>query len=170
MSGKAEPETYFVTARTWESIFWNKVIPAARIIVDKVISCRDDGHYLLHDFVLLPERLDLIISPTSTSLESCVRLIKGGSSAEIHKFRGNRTDIWQPGYNDSELRDLRGYRVKADYINASPVVAKLIATPQDWEFGSASGKYQLDPIPQRLKPLASRAQHVAAKAPTPKTA
>jgi putative transposase len=159
--------TYFVTTKSWESTFWFQVIKAAQIVVEKMLEYRDKGNYLLHDFVLMPNHLHLILTPTSASLEKCMQLIKGGSSFEIHKLRGSRTPIWQSGFHESRVRCARDYKIKQDYILFNPVVAKLAEMPQDWAFGSASGKYKLDPIPQRLKPLMPQNANVGPKGPTP---
>jgi hypothetical protein len=33
----------------------------------------------------------------------------------------------------------------------NPVEARLVECPEDWEFSSACGKYDLDPIPEKFK-------------------
>jgi putative transposase len=123
----------------------------------------------LHEFVVMPNHLHLILTPaSSTSLEKPIQLIKGGSSHEIHRVRGNKSQIWQSGFHESRVRDWTDYNNKADYVHFNPVVAKLAARPQDWPYGSASGKYQLDPIPQGLKPLLSEPLNVGPEGPAPK--
>jgi len=95
-------------------------------------------------------------------------MIKGGSSHEIHKIRGSKMQIWQSGFHESRVTDDAGYKKKVDYVRFNPVAVKLVERPQDWPFGSACGKYHLDPIPQRLKPLISQSLNVGPKGPTPK--
>jgi hypothetical protein len=97
-----------------------------------------------------------------------MQFIKGGSSHEIHKVRGTITTIWQPGFHESRVRDEADYRNKRDYIRFNPVAARLADIPQEWPFGSACGKYPLDPIPQWLKP-AIKQLDVGPKGPTPNT-
>ena len=161
--------TYFVTTKSWESTFWFQVVKAAEIVVGKMLEYRDKGNYLLHDFVLMPNHLHLILTPAPASLEKCMQLIKGGSSFEIHKLRGSRIEIWQSGFHESRIRDSTGYKTKSDYIRFNPVTAKLVEKPGDWQFGSASGRFELDPIPQGLKPASASSLDVGAEAPTPKT-
>ncbi|HXL23507.1 MAG TPA: transposase [Candidatus Dormibacteraeota bacterium] len=161
--------TYFVTTKSWENTFWFQAIKAAQIVVGKMLEYRDKGNYLLHDFVLMPNHLHLILTPASASLEKCMQLIKGGSSFEIHKLRGSRTEIWQAGFHESRIRDFAGYKIKADYVRFNPVMAKLVEKPEEWPYSSANGLFLLDAIPQGLKPTPAQAQNVGAKAPTPKT-
>lgn len=160
--------TYFVTTKSWENTFWFQATKAAEIVVGKMLEYRDKGNYLLHDFVLMPNHLHLILTPMCASLEKCMQLIKGGSSFEIHKLRGSRTEIWQSGFHESTVRDFAGYKIKADYIRFNPVTAKLVEKPEEWPYSSANGSFVLDPIPQGLKPQSLSSTNVGAKAPTPK--
>jgi len=145
-----------------------QVCEVANIAIDKLLEYRGRGDYLLHEFVVMPNHLHLILTPTnSISLEKAIQLIKGGTSYEIHRVRAKKMQIWQSGFHESRIRDAIDYRSKSDYIRFNPVVAKLVERPQDWSFGSASGEYPLDPIPQGLKPSISYRLNVGPKGPTP---
>src|SRR5713101_8063 len=161
--------TYFVTTKAWQSVSVFQVQATADLVVSKILEYRDRGNYLLHEFVLMPNHLHLILTPAeSVSLEKAIQLIKGGSSHEIHRIRGNKMQIWQSGFHESRVRDWSDYKNKTDYIHFNPVVAKLVDRPQEWLYGSASGKYQLDPIPQGLKPNIVEPENVGPEGPTPK--
>jgi putative transposase len=169
MHRTSEGWTYFVTTKSWEGTFSFQVIKAAEIVVGKMVEYRDKGNYLLHDFVLMPNHLHLILTPSSASLEKCMQLIKGGSSFETHKLRGSRTEVWQSGFHESRVKSWADYQKKRDYVMFNPVAAKLVERPELWPYGSASGKFVLDPIPQGLKAPERQVVIVGAKAPTPNT-
>jgi len=161
--------TYFVTTKAWQSVSVFQVQATADLVVSKILEYRDKRNYLLHEFVLMPNHLHLILIPAeSVSLEKAIQLIKGGSSHEIHGVRGNKMQIWQSGFHESRVTDWVDYRKKVDYVWFNPVAAKLVEQPQDWPYASASGEHQLDPIPQGLKPPLFESLNVGAKAPTPK--
>jgi putative transposase len=163
--------TYFVTTKAWQSMSVFQVAQTAEIVISKTLEYRDKGNYLLHEFVLMPNHLHLIITPADdVTLEKAIQLIKGGSSYEIHRIRENKMQIWQSGFHESRVTDWKDYKNKMDYVRFNPVAAKLIDRPQDWLYGSGSGKYLLDPIPQGLKPPLSEPLNVGAKAPTPTAA
>ena len=84
-------------------------------------------------------------------------LIKGGSSHEIHRARGHKMEIWQARFHDWTVRDEADYHARRQYIQMNPVKAGLVERPEDWAFGSTSGKFNLDPMPVRLK-MASGAE------------
>jgi putative transposase len=135
----------------------------------KMIEYRDRGNYLLHDFTLMPNHLHLILTPADTvKLEKVMQLIKGGSSFAIHKMRGTKMEIWQPGFHESRVPDWLDYKKKADYTRFNPVAGKLVKTLEAWPYGSASGNYELDPVPQGLKPPYFQPPNVGPEGPTPK--
>lgn len=161
--------TYFVTTKAWQNISVFQVQESAEIVVRKILEYRDKKNYLLHEFVLMPNHLHLLLTPSETvSLERALQVIKGGSSHEIHMVRGNTAQIWQSGFHESRVRDWADYNTKVDYIRFNPVAAKLVQKPQEWLFSSASGHFVLDPIPQGLKPILP-AVNVGPKGPTPAT-
>src|SRR5208282_1609614 len=163
--------TYFVTTKAWQNVSVFQVREAAEIVIAKLIEYRDKQNYLLHDFVLMPNHLHLILTPAvSVSLEKCVQLIKGGSSSEIHKVRGNKRTIWQSGFHESRVRDWLDFKKASDYVRFNPVTANLAQRAEDWAYGSASSHFRLDPIPQGLKPHREESPNVGPKGPTPKSA
>jgi REP element-mobilizing transposase RayT len=79
--------TYFVTTKSWQSSFLFQSKEIAQIVIAKLLEYRDKENYLLHDFVLMPNHLHLILtSAADVTLEKAIQLIKGGSSHAIHAF------------------------------------------------------------------------------------
>jgi hypothetical protein len=66
-------------------------------------------------------------------------------------------EIWQPSFMDRRVRDSQEYQNFRDYIHQNPVKAGLAASPEEFAHGSASGRYELDETPQRLKPISKAA-------------
>ena len=88
--------SYFVTTKCWQSRTVFQVTEVAEILVDTLFTYRDRGIYLLHEFVIMPDHLHLILTPGSTAtLEKAMQSIKGGSSHRIHKQRNQKSEIWQ---------------------------------------------------------------------------
>ena len=100
----------------------------------------------------MPNHFHLLVTPAeTTSLEKAVQLVKGGSSHEIHLETGNKMEIWQVGFHDWTIRDDEDYRAKVRYIHMNPVQARLVDRPEVWSFGSANGKFTMDPMPEKFK-------------------
>ena len=62
--------SYFVTTKTWENRAIFQVKENAEILIRCMFEYRDRGAYLLHEFVVMPNHLHLLITPGGeTSLE-----------------------------------------------------------------------------------------------------
>jgi putative transposase len=139
----------------------------AEILIATLLHHRDGGAYRLHEFVVMPDHLHLLLTPgETTSLEKAIQLIKGGSSHQIHKHRGHKMEIWQKGFHDWTIRDSNDWQTKAEYIRLNPVRAKLVDKPENWPNSSASGKFSLDSMPDKYLRLASVAKALSTSTTT----
>ena len=140
-----KPGAYFINTETWQrrALFQSEVI--ARILIETFLEYRQRGFYLLHDFVVMPDHIHLILSPDAqTTLDKAMQLIKGGSSHRIGKELGTRFPVWQPGFRDHWIRSMEEYARCREYIRQNPVKAMLTESAETYPFSSASGKFQLD--------------------------
>jgi len=144
--------TYFVSSATWERRELFRVPRVAEILVQRILNCRERGACLLHEFVVMPNHFHILLTPgETTSLEKAVQLVKGGSSHQIHKQTENKMEIWQIGFHDWTIRGGEDYRAKVRYIQMNPVLKRLLELPEVWRFGSACGKFAMDPVPEKFK-------------------
>ncbi|MDR3721548.1 MAG: transposase [Candidatus Acidoferrales bacterium] len=163
--------TYFVTTKTWENRTIFQVTENAEILIRCMLGYRDRGAYLLHEFVVMPNHVYLLLTPGGeTSLEKAMQFIKGGSSHQIHQQRQNKMQIWSSGFHEATIRDVEDFEARRHYVRMNPVEAGLAARPEDWACGSASGKFVLDATPGRVSSGAKAhfavGGNVGAKAPT----
>lgn len=156
-----------MTTKCWQGGSVFQVPEVNGILLETLFTYRDRGLYLLHDFVIMPDHLHLILTPgPTTSLEKAIQFIKGGSSHRIHQHRNHKIEIWQVGFYDWTIRDYNDWQAKVEYIHANPVRAKLVQKPDDWPYSSANGRFRLDPIPAKLLKLPSGAKAQVAEALT----
>jgi hypothetical protein len=80
-----------------------------------------------------------------------MQCIKGGFSFQLNKNLKVKKEIWQPSFFDRRIRDSLEYQKFKDYIWQNPVKRFLSRTPE--EYNSANPSFQLDPVPQRPKPI-----------------
>ena len=155
----APDSSYFVTTKCWQGRCVFQVPETGQIFVETLLHYRDENVYFLHEFVLMPDDLHLLITPgATTSLERAVQLIKGGSSYQIHKQREHREEIWQEGFYDWTIRDANDWNAKVQYIRMNPVRARFVDEPSDWPYSSASDRFAMDPAPRRYLNVPSGAK------------
>jgi REP-associated tyrosine transposase len=151
--------SYFVTTKAWQNRALFRVSEISEIVIATLMHYRDRGEYLLHEFVLMPDHLHVLVTPrTNNSLEKVMQFVKGGSSFRIHQQRGQKMQIWHAGFHDWTIRDAADWDSKAQYIRLNPVKAGLVERPEDWPYSSANGKLPLDPMPAKYFAVASGAK------------
>jgi putative transposase len=154
--------SYFVTTKCWEGRAVFQVAENAEILIQTMLHYRDSGAYLLHEFIVMPDHLHVLITPgETTSLERAVQLIKGGSSHRIHLERGQKMEIWQVGFHDWTIRDAEDWRAKVEYIRLNPVRARLVDEARAWAYSSANGRFVLDAMPEKFVASGAKAQGFA---------
>src|SRR5579885_521763 len=94
--------TFFVTTVTWQRtpLFRNPRI--AELMMHVLEHYREQKKYDLHEFVIMPDHLHLLITPAADiSLERAVQLIKGGFSYRLGKTK--RGLVWQESFTNHRI-------------------------------------------------------------------
>ena len=151
--GVTTESTYFVTANVLERHTLFHVEKIASLFIEVLLNYRTKKKYLLHEFVVMPDHFHLILTPQGITLEKAMQLIKGGFSFQLNKHLKVKKEPWQPSFFDHRVRDSLEYQNFKDYIWQNPVKRFLANTPEEYPYSSANPSFQLDRVPQRLKPI-----------------
>src|SRR5437868_2729261 len=93
--GETSASTYFVTANISEKKSLLQTERSAGLLIDMICHYRIQGKYLVHEFVIMPDHLHLLFTPSQITLERSMQLIKGGFSFRAGKQFGWKEEIWQ---------------------------------------------------------------------------
>jgi putative transposase len=147
--------TFFVTSVTWRRLPIFRVEDRARLLIEVLLGYRDQGKYLLHEFVVMPDHIHVLLTPAGeVSSEKAVQFIKGGYSYRLRKVEA--IQVWQEGFTNHRIRDLDDYQRHCEYMRLNPVRARLARDAAAYPFSSASPGFRLDGMPLGLKPGFSR--------------
>jgi Transposase and inactivated derivatives len=114
---RLKPQTYALTAVTHDRIRLFQRTTNAEILLSTLFRHREQNRYLLHGFVIMPDHLHVLLTP-SESIEKSAQLIKGGFSFAIrHQYKG---EIWQDGFHEHRVRDLEDFNNQLLYIINNP--------------------------------------------------
>jgi putative transposase len=149
--GWTSNSTYFITASTAGKRHLLQTDRAAGLFVDVLIHYRQEQKYLLHEFVVMPDHFHLLLTP-EVPLERAMQLIKGGFSYRAKREIELGSDIWETSFVDRRVRDEDEYERMKQYIRNNPVKAGLVGSAEEFLYSSASPRWLLDDVPQRLKP------------------
>jgi putative transposase len=150
----ATTSTYFITTNAFsgQALFQSERV--ANLLLATFLEYRKQKRFLLHEFVIMPNHLHVILTTTvGITLERSVQSIKGGFSFRAGKEPGMRSEIWQRGYVDHRIRDARDYAIHREYIWQNPVKRHLAEKPGEFIYSSAHAGFSLDEPPQGLQPI-----------------
>jgi len=142
---------FFVTAQTFEKRFYLQSERMSKLLLQVILNYHEKNEHLLHEFVIMPNHLHLLLTPMRT-LERAIQSIKGGFWYRVKRELNFPHTFWQTSFYDRRVRDAEEYWQFRKYIYLNPVKKRLCVTPEQWKWSSANGKFVLNDVPQRLKP------------------
>jgi putative transposase len=146
------PGTYFVNFSTWQRRRLFVVESYARLFLKTLYGYRREGKFALHAFVVMPEHVHLLLTPSeNVTIERAIQLIKGGYSHALGSEIGRKREIWQRGFTDHRIRDSNDFMHHREYIHQNQVVRGLVTVPSEYRYSSAYPGFKLDPWPPAAK-------------------
>ena len=95
--------------------------------------------FRLHAYVILPDRVRLILGSTGTDMRS-VRLtvqgLKSRFAREVNSRSGRLGLVWQDADQALPLKNADDVRRRADFLHQNPVMAGLAREPGEWRWSS----------------------------------
>ena len=143
--------TFFITTVARQRVPIFRAEARARLLIEVLFDYRDQGKYSLHEFVVMPDHIHLLVTPApEISVEKAVQFIKGGYSYRLRKIE--KMQVWQESFTNHRIRDTEDYERHCEYIRLNPVRARLVREAAAYSFSSANAKYCFDGVPLGLKP------------------
>ena len=142
--------TYFITAcaHMQQNLFQRDQV--AELMVATFLKYRDAGEFELHEYVVMPNHIHVLLSiPDQQQLSRAIQLIKGGFS---HALRENEIvfrAVWEQRYSDRRIRDANELAEVSHYIRQNPVRKGLVDRAEDYPYSSAATRM----VVSGLKPL-----------------
>ena len=105
------------------------------LLIDVLRSNVATGKFQLHDFVIMPDHLHLLMTLSSdVTIEKAMQLIKGGFFYRLKRDLGYQGDVWQRGFSDVRIRNGQSFSQHRVYIVENPVKAGLVDSAEDWPY------------------------------------
>jgi putative transposase len=139
--------TYFITicAHMQRNLFQRDEV--AELMVATFVKYRNAGEFELHEYVVMPNHVHLLLSLNDQQqLGRVIQLIKGGFSHSLREHRTVFPVVWQQRYHDRRVRDAKEFAEFSRYIRQNPVGKGLVEKAEDYLYSSAG-------VLQGLKPL-----------------
>ena len=125
----------------------------ASLFINVLYHYRSERKYLLHDFVVMPDHFHVVITVGhEITIERAVQFIKGGFAFRAGKAFAFRPPVWQRGFSEVRIYDSEPLSRVQEYIARNPVKRRLSLSVTEYPYSSACGRFELDEVPQGLKP------------------
>jgi len=147
--------SYFITAcaHMQQNLFQRDQV--AELMVATFFKYRDAGEFDLHEYVVMPNHIHLLLSiKPEQELSRVVQLVKGGFSHSLRENEIVLRAVWEQRYYDRRVRDANEFAEFSRYIRQNPLRKGLVEHEEDYPYSSAgvSG----------LKPLETRKEDAGA--------
>jgi putative transposase len=101
--------TFFVTTVTYQRQPLFRRDSFTELILESLFRYRDKEVFRLHEFVIMPDHLHLILTPSQHfSLEKAIQRIKGSFSFQVGKINA-KTEVWQRSFTQHLIFKQRGF-------------------------------------------------------------
>jgi putative transposase len=107
----------------------------ATLLIDVLRSYVAARKFQLHDFVVMPDHVHLLITVRGDmTIERAMQFIKGGFSYRLRKEFGYLGEVWQHGFSEVRADDARSFARHKQYIAQNPVKAGLVDSPEKFPY------------------------------------
>ena len=127
--------TFFVTTKTSMGRALLQSERNATLLIEVLRSYVAAGKFRLHDFVVMPDHVHLLITVHSDmTIERAMQFIKGGFSYQLKKRFGHSGEVWQRGFSEVRVEDRESFLQHREYIAQNPVKARLVDSPEKFPY------------------------------------
>ena len=107
----------------------------AMLLVDVLRSYVAARKFLLHDFVIMPDHLHLLMTVQGDmTIEKAMQLIKGRFSYRLKREFHFGGEVWQRGFSETRADDEDCFLRHREYIAQNPVKSGLADSPGQYPY------------------------------------
>ena len=107
----------------------------AEQLIDVLRSLVGEHKFELHDFVIMPDHLHLLLTVyDKMTIEKAMQFIKGRFSHRLSLEFGYHGEVWQRGFTEEQVMNRESFNAHREYIAQNPVKAGLATSAGEFPF------------------------------------
>jgi putative transposase len=107
----------------------------AGLLIDVLRSLVAERRFQLHDFVIMPDHVHLLIEVDGDmTIEKSMQLIKGRFSHRLSHEFSYKGDVWQRGFTEVQVLNKQNFEAHRAYIAENPIKAGLAESTEEYPF------------------------------------
>jgi len=147
-----EIRTFFITSVTHERRSILQTDRMARLFLDVLQDNRTKSHFLLHEFVVMPNHFHLLITPAyDMPLEKGRSIHQGRIFLSRQKGIGLSLRSVGAQFYRASVKDADDYEYHRAYIHENPVRRGMVRAAEEYSYSSAYPGALVDSCPPALK-------------------
>ena len=101
----------------------------AELLVDVLRSLVAEHRFMLHEFVVMPDQVHLLIEVgDDMTIEKAMQFIKGRFSHKLSHDFGFKGEVWQRGFTEVQVMNKQSFEAHRSYIAENPVKVGICGT------------------------------------------
>jgi putative transposase len=126
---------FFATTKTSMGMRLLQSERNAGLLIDVLRSLVAEPNFKLHDFVVMPDHIHLLIEVNGEmTIEKAMQLIKGRFSYRLSHEFGYKGEVWQRGFTEEQVLGEKNIEQHRAYIAMNPVNARLVDSPEKYPY------------------------------------
>lgn len=107
----------------------------ATLLIDVLRSCVAEKKFQLHDFVIMPDHIHLLVTVHGEmTIEKAMQLVKGRFSYRLKKELGYNGEVWQHGFSETRTDGPESFLRHWEYIAQNPIRAGLAESADEYPY------------------------------------
>ncbi|MCA9914533.1 MAG: hypothetical protein KC496_14365 [Anaerolineae bacterium] len=131
----------YVRATTEEESPYFANRSSAEVVIATLIQAQTDGWAKLHGFVVLPEALEMVVTPLKHGIASLVAHIQAETIPLLAIMLPNAVQIWERRFMQVSLTSQRSLDARLEILLLSPVANGLVNLARAYPYSSANPRY-----------------------------
>jgi putative transposase len=107
----------------------------AGLLIDVLRSLVAERKFQLHDFVIMPDHVHLLIEVANDmTVEKAMQFLKGRFSHRLSHELSYKGEVWQCGFTEEQVMNKKTFEAHRDYIANNPLKAGLAVSAGEYPF------------------------------------
>lgn len=129
----ASPGTFLVTLVTHQNRPVFAISRVAERLIETLLALRTRGNYKLHAFVVLEDRVHLLLTPQGRELAAAILEIETEFARHLDTVRR----VWDSGFESHPVRSIRDLERLRTHLHDLPVRAHVAEAAETYPYSSA---------------------------------
>lgn len=113
----------------------------AEAVIGTVMKAQESGWMRLHGFVVLPEALEMVVTPQERSIGALIGQIESETIPLLNVLLPNSGIIWNRYFMRTPVETQRSLDARLGILHLLPVAHGLVDAPEAYAYSSAHPRY-----------------------------